>query len=275
MEDQPDPVDKGIRNLRQRSVFQRGDRQLVLALMLCTCGQNRVFAQECPSASATGPSIESQVRTLEGRLVFHNGIRQWFELKLDRPQCGQSSIQLVPLGEKYRDLEVLRECRVKSGGAIEFSPTGYYSLDIFQDVRRVEPVGLCSRQPRFPDYSGAKPDKQIHTYTVDMHVIYKPGDHPIVFHVLSAGRELAPWQAYASYMLTGGFALYGYCGDGFVVDKVFGTPEAHPGHFDVGIASFDPESAAQSNKWNLHLGYTCIRNEPRSVDHESFGGREF
>jgi hypothetical protein len=236
-----------------------------LVLVLFTCGGNRAFAQECPRTSSTGPSIASQVRTLEGRLVFHDGIRQWFELKLDRPQCGQSSIQLLQLRETYGDLEVLRGCRVKSGGAIEFSPTGYFSLDTFQGVRRVEPVGLCSPQPRFPEYSGAKPDKQIHTYTVDMHVTYKPGDHPIVFHVESAGRELAPWQAYASYMLTGGFALYGYCGDGFAVDKVFGTPEAHPGHFDDGIASFDPGSAAQSGKWNLHLGYTCIREEPRDL----------
>ena len=229
------------------------------ALALLTCGGNWAFAQECPRTSSTGPSIASRVRTLEGRLVFHDGIRQWFELKLDRPQCEQSSIQLVRLGENHRDLEVLRGCRVKSGGTIDFSPTGYYSLDTFQDVRRVEPVGPCSRQPDFPDYSGAKPDKRIPAYTVDMHVIYKPGDHPIVFHVVSAGRKLAPWQAYASYMLTGGYVLYGYCGDGFVADKVFGTPEAHPGYFDEGVASFDPESAAQLGTWNLHLGYTCIR----------------
>ena len=88
--------------------------------------------------------------------------------------------------------------------------------------------------------------------------------------LLSAGRKLMPWQAYASYMLTGGYVLYGYCGDGFVVDKVFGTPEAHPGHFDDGTASFDPESAAQSGKWNLHLGYTCIR-EAGAATIEPFG----
>jgi hypothetical protein len=98
-----------------------------------------------------------------------------------------------------------------------------------------------------------------------MHVIYGPEDHPIIFRVSSAGRELRPWQAYASYWLTGGFVLYGLCGEGFVIDKVFGTPQANPGHLDDprtpdDKAEFDPESAAQSGKRDLHLGYTCIRN---------------
>ena len=75
---------------------------------------------------------------------------------------------------------------------------------------------------------------------------------------------MRPWQAYASYMLTGGFVLYGYCGEGFVVDRVFGTPQATPQHFEEprtpeDAAMFDPESAAASGKKDLHLGYTCVR----------------
>ncbi len=218
----------------------------------------------------TGPTIPSQVRTLEGRLVFHDGIRAWFELKLNEPQCGQTSIQLVQITEESADIEGVRGCRVKSSGAIDFSPTGYYSRDTFQDVKEIQPVGTCLRQPLFPDYSGAKPDKIILKYRVDMHVHYGPGDHPITFHVRSAGRELRPWQAYASYSLTGGFVLYGHCAEGFVVDTVFGTPQAHPGHFDeprtsADMAMFDPEGAAASGKRDLQLAYTCIR-EPRQ-DH--------
>jgi len=65
-------------------------------------------------------------------------------------------------------------------------------------------------------------------------------------------------------MLTGGFVLYGYCGKGFAVDKVFGTKEASPSHFtergDSGdAAAFDPEGAAESGKKDLNLGYTCVR----------------
>ena len=238
-----------------------------LVLVLLTCAGNRAFGQECPRTSTTGPTIASQVRTLEGRLIFHNGIRQWFELKLDRPHCGQSSIELVQTDETSRALEVLRGCRIKSSGAIDFSSTGYYSLDIFQDVKKVEPVGTCPARSPFPDYSSVKPNGLVRAYRVDMHVSYRPGDHPILFHVRSAGRELRPWQAYASYMLTGEFVLYGHCGDGFVVDKVFGTQAAQPGHFDdprtpSDMASFDPESAAQAGKSDLHLGYTCVRELP-------------
>lgn len=92
------------------------------------------------------------------------------------------------------------------------------------------------------------------------------GEHPIIFRVTSAGKELHPWQAYASYLLTGGFVLYGHCGDGFVVDKVFGTREAKPSHFDEprtssDMAMFDPETAADSGKKHMHLGYTCIREQ--------------
>jgi hypothetical protein len=201
---------------------------------------------------------------LEGRLIFHEGIREWFELKLDQPQCGQTSIQLLDVSHDSTALEVLRGCRVRSRGAIDLSPTGYYSLDTYQAVNQVEPVGTCERQLPLPDYSNAKPDKGVTEYRVDMLLDYEPGDHPITFRVSSAGKELRPWQAYASYMLTGDFVLYGDCGEGFVVDKVFGTRQANPSHFDLprtssDRATFDPESAAASGESHLHLVYTCAR----------------
>lgn len=147
-------------------------------------------------------------------------------------------------------------------GATDFSETGYYSLDVFQDVNQIEPVGACKRQLPFPDYSKTKPDKSVHEYQVDMQVNYEPGDHPIIFHVSSANKELRPWQAYVSYMLTGGFVLYGQCGDGFFVDKAFGTPQANPSAADD-MATFDPENAAASGKTSLHLGFTCVRSKKR------------
>jgi hypothetical protein len=161
-------------------------------------------------------------------------------------------------------MEVLRGCRVTSRGALNFSTTGYYSLDVYQDVQVIESVGKCERQSSFPDYSKAKPEEAIRAYRVDMRVNYEPGDHPVVFHITSAGKQLRPWQVYAGYFLTGGFVLYGSCAKGFVVDKVFGTPLANPSHFDEprtsgDMAMFDPESAAAAIKKDLHLGYTCVR----------------
>ena len=232
--------------------------RIIATLPPLICLKVAAIAQQCPKASATGPTTASEQRMLEGLLLFHNGIREWFELKLDQPQCGQTSIQLVRIERDWTPLEIFRGCRVRSKGTIDFSGTGYYSLDTYQSVDAIEPVGTCNRKPPLPDYSQAKPDKTIVAYRVEMDVDYEPGDHPIVFHVSHSGKPLRPWQAYASYMLTGGFVLYGHCGEGFVVDKVFGTSEAHPSNSDE-VAAFDPESAAASGKKHLRLGYTCVR----------------
>jgi hypothetical protein len=236
----------------------------VLALPLVACGINRAFGEDCQEpADLNNLEFASQIRTLEGRLIFHNGLRQWFELKLDKPQCGQDSIQLMRFKGSPRDLQVLRGCQVKSSGPVGLSPTGYYSLDIFQDVKTIASIGACSRQPPFPDYSGANPDGTVRGYRVDMHVIY-PGDYPVTFHVSSDGKELRPWQAYVDYLLTGGFVLFGRCAKGFVVDEVFGTPSANPGHFldprtPEDMADFDPFGSWQAGHSDMHLGYTCIR----------------
>jgi len=249
-----------IRTLR----YPRRMPGLLLKYALLVLGVGCASAQTCPKWSETGPSAPSEIRTLEGQLVFHDGIRGWFELKLDNPQCGQASIQLVRGERAWTSLEVLRGCTVSSQGPIDFSTTGYYSLSMYQDVRTIESVGKCERQSPFPSYSKARPDRTIRAYRVDMHVNYEPGDHPVAFRVTAGGKELQPWQAYANYMLTGGFVLYGLCGDGFVVDKVFGTSEARPGHFvepriSGDMAMFDPESAAAAGKRDLGLGYTCVR----------------
>lgn len=237
-------------------------------LALVLCAGVPAFGQQCPTSNATGASVPSAVRTLEGRLVYHDGIRKWFELKLDQPQCKQNSIQLVRINGSWTPLQVLRGCKVRSKGAIDASPTGYYSLEMNQAVDSIEAVGACTRQPALPDYSNAKPDPAIRAYRVDMHVDYEPGDHPILFHVSDSGKELRPWQAYANYELTGGFVLYGNCGKGFVVDKVSGTPEAHPSHFTEALdpsdkAAFDPEGASAAGKRDLRLSYTCVRGSQK------------
>jgi len=133
---------------------------------------------------------------------------------------------------------------------------------MYQNLQAIEPIGKCERKPPFPDYSNAKPDSGIREYRVDM-IFNNKQNRPIPFRVTSAGKQLRPWQAYASYFLTGGSILYGNCGQGFVVGKVFGTPEANPNHFDPeskdDMAMFDPETAAAAGKWHLQLSYTCVR----------------
>ncbi len=123
--------------------------RLAIALLLFTTPA-RVLPQPCPQAKPEGPFVASEVLTLEGQLVFHDGIRQWFELKLDRPQCEQGSTVLVR-GDKDREpLEALRACRVRSRGEMAISGTGYYSLATYQFVDEITPVGNCVRQLPFP-----------------------------------------------------------------------------------------------------------------------------
>jgi|SRR5579859_324216 len=219
---------------------------------------SQASGRECPSETTSGPAAMSLTRTLEGAVVFHDGIRKWFEIKLEAPTCGVNSIQLVDLQDQSKHLEIFRGCRVKSKGTLNYAGTGYFSLDIFQSVEAIDPDPACNRQSPFPDYTESKPERVVRAYRVDMHVDYRPGDHPIRFQVSSGRRKLHPWQAYAGYLLTGGYVLYGFCGEGFVVNRVFGPRQARPMLIDQ--AMFDPESAAQAGKWNLHLGYSCIRD---------------
>jgi hypothetical protein len=242
----------------------RGLVAIAVFVLLLACGADRACAQECPQIDANGDSSESEIRTLRGLLIFHDGVRQWFELRMDRPECGDRSIQLMKSDDKSRSIEVLRGCHVVSTGRIAFSPTGYYSLNTFQNVEKIAPEASCVRQKPLPDAVDAKPDKLIRAYTVNMHLYDGAADQPIIFHVWGAGRELRPWQAYVSYLLTGGRVLYGHCAEGFVVDKIFGPKEADPMHFldpktPGDMAAFNPEGAAAMGKRDLHLGYTCIR----------------
>lgn len=230
----------------------------VLALILVLSSALTGFCQQCPLDNDKGPSIPSESRTLEGQLIYHDGIRQWYELKLDQSQCGQSSIELVRTDPDWTPLEVLRGCRVHAQGPIGISGTGYYSLDMYQDVMKIQASGDCVRQLPFPDYSKARPDKKIRSYRVNMDIDYIKGDHPIRVRITHAGKELRPWQAYASYSLTGGYVLYGNCAKGFVVNTVIGTPQASPEFIDN--AMFDPESAAAKGITHLHMGYTCVRH---------------
>lgn len=238
--------------------------RIAIAFVLCFCSAVGAVAQACPGSSAKGSPLESAPQTLTGKLLFHNGLRQWFELRLDQPKCGQHSVELVTLDRAWTSIQVLRGCSVRVRGPLGDALTGYYSLEVYQDVKHIEPVGNCVRQPPFPDYSKARPAPNIREYRVEMQIDYEQRDTPITFKVTSGGRELHPWQAYASYFLTGGFVLYGNCANGFVVGKVFGNPEAQPDHFeDPGSpgdqAMFDPDDAASAGIKHLKLGYSCIR----------------
>jgi len=229
---------------------------------LFVCAGLAARGQQCPTEN--GPS---EARTLEGKLIYHDGLRKWFELKLDRPECGEKSIELFQIRgvlapRSPSGLETFRGCRIRTTGALCGPASGYYTLDLNQTVDEIEAVGACRKQPPFPDFSKAKPDKSIRSYRVGMTIDYMQADHPIFLRVSSGGKELQPWQAYASYWLTGGYVLYGYCARGFAVDRVFGDAEATPEHFEErgnpnDAAVFGPDDTPGVAHKKLQLGYTC------------------
>jgi hypothetical protein len=223
------------------------------------------LGQQCPKSDEVADGYWSEVRTLEGNLIFHDGIRQWIELRLDHAQCGKSSIEIFPWNSPR--LQALRGCRVKSTGGFGGAVSGYYTLPINQTPETIEPVGKCELKAPFPDYSGATPDKSIRAYRVEMHINIGLRDFPISVRASSSGKELRPWQAYASYFLTGGWVLYGSCAEGFIVNRVYGDQRAAPQHLEsLGTpddkATFGPPwKPIVTGEKDMRLGYTCVREK--------------
>jgi hypothetical protein len=98
-----------------------------------------------------------------------------------------------------------------------------------------------------------------------MRINYQARGGHIVVTAESDGRILTPWQAYASYWLTGGYVFYAYCADGFDLTHFVGTPETKPWLVDNYIA-MDPEGAAQKHVTRLRLDYTCRREPAQSKE---------
>lgn len=240
-----------------------------LAWLLGLSGAVAASAQQCPYQDASGFHA-SAAHSLDGQLVYHDGARKWFELKLATPQCGMHSLQLTRREGGWAELVGLRGCRVRAEGALEVARTGYYSLDLFEEVKKIEPLGGCTRQPPLVDFaahldrSQEKPDAALDTYDVALQVHLDPPDRPIDLLVTHGGEPLNPWQSYANYWRTGADVLYGQCAEGFYVDAVYGPAEAHPTHStermaEGDIAVFTLESAAAAGKKELALGFTCKR----------------
>ncbi len=223
------------------------------------------LGQACPRENPKGPNFDSQELWLDGTAVFHNGLRRWMELKPKEPVCGNSSIQLlqgsgggfeVDEGDSLQ-LEALRGCHIAVKGKLGIPATGYYSAPLYFGVIQVRPGAGCRRQPAIPTYWYAQPDASVQRYRVSMVVNYK-GEGSVRATIRSGARSLAPWQAYASYWLTGSHMLYAYCGKGFHLSEFQGTPEAKPDVIDDEV-SMDPEGAAQMGVWHLRLDFNCRR----------------
>ena len=243
----------------------------LLAVALCLISVHSAPAQSCPKENPSGPLIESAPQTLTGKVVYHDEIRQWFGLQLDTPVCGvDKEIQLLQGGGAFEvdegnahEIEVFRGCRVTVHGPLGIPGTGYYSAELYQNADKIEPAKDCVLKPHLPDYSKAKVESSIRSYRVAMRINYQARGGHIVVTAESGGKTLTPWQAYASYWLTGSFGFYAQCADGFDLASFSGTPETKPWLIENQIA-MDPETAATKHVTQLRLDYTCRRESKTS-----------
>ena len=96
---------------------------------------------------------------------------------------------------------------VTVSGALGLPETGYYSAEIYQQADSVKAADDCVRQPAFPDYSKAKPDRNVRSYQVKMWFHNTPPEGPVHATIVSGQRQMQPWNVYASYFLTGEFVF--------------------------------------------------------------------
>jgi hypothetical protein len=144
--------------------------RVVLFFAVLILAASTSTAQDCPRSDPKGPLIDSAVRTLTGKVVFHNDLRGWLSLELQNPVCGEGIVQLVQLDAQKDEasLEVFRGCTVTITGKLGLSGTLYYSAEIYQEVDSIKPAGDCKRQPAFPDFSKVRPDPAVRSYSVKL-----------------------------------------------------------------------------------------------------------
>jgi hypothetical protein len=216
-----------------------------------------LLAQACPTAadSETG-SDTAHSSVLHGRMVYHNDLRQWLGLRLDKPACGQYEIQLVfNDAAAWSNAEALRSCQVTVIGKIFESPTGYYSAVLAVSEPSLLPDRSCHAFPTKPDLSAAPIASSVHLYHVSITVDYR-GKGQVSVHVSDGNRTtpLEPWQAYAHYMLTGGADVIWFgCRKEFQLEHARGT-EILPGDDDAGASLGNPRGLNT-------ITYSCERKQ--------------
>jgi len=189
-------------------------------------------AQSCPTQDAAGQHDASESSVLHGILVHHDELRTWLGLKLDRPACGESEIQLTfDTPDAWRKAETLRNCGVTATGVLFLAPTAHYSAGMAIENPKLQPDESCRPLPLDPDPSKAPVPPNLRTYHVLITIDTRGKGHTEV-RVSSdadAPEPLAPWQAYAHFSLNGGGdVLWFGCREGFSPGDAVKNPPATP-----------------------------------------------
>lgn len=199
---------------------------------LASAGTN---AQQCPVENTSGLGEARESSALHGTLIFHDELRQWLGISLDRPICGQTEIQLVfSNGRAWREAEALRACAVTAIGKLYYSPTGYYSTAtaVSDAIIRADPS--CHPFPVKPDPSQASIPTKLMSFRARILVDFRGRGHTEVKIWSGGGRQvpMKPWQTYVNFNLTGlEDVIWFSCRRGFHIKSVVQTPKAKDGIF--------------------------------------------
>ncbi len=203
-------------------------RALVLALLLSSA--TAICAQSCPVGDSPDAKEASH---LHGVLQYHDELREWIGLHLDRPACGERVVQLVFLdrdsGLRWRQAKALGGCGVTVTGTLYQPSTGYYSAALAISDPKLEPDASCHPRPLDPDISKAQPLKGLSAYHASIIVEFAGAGHITVTAWQDDPKHtpLQPWQAYVHKTLTGsGELMWVECGEEFAVAQVTRTPPA-------------------------------------------------
>lgn len=194
-------------------------------------------------------------------MVYHDDLRRWLGLKLDKPACGQREIQLVfSDAAAWRKAETLRGCLLTVTGKIFDSPTGYYSASLAMSDSTLHADSSCHPFPVKPDLSTSPIPPSVRLYHVSITVDYRGKGH-VGVHVSdgqNGAMPLKPWQAYAHYMLTAGADVIWFgCRKEFQLEHVTQEPaggEILPEDDDAGAA------LRNMNGSNI-ITYSCQRKQ--------------
>jgi len=225
-------------------------------MLLLSC--RNVSAQVCPSGyGSLAKEHAKEVSSLHGKLIYHEDLWQWHELELDKKTCDSESVEVFSGKTDEKQVHRYRDCSVTITGRL-FFPNAGFVLGLAIDADKIQPDRDCRPHP-VEDLSKVPIPETVGGYIVIIQVDYG-NDHTDVKIRQSAQSAtlLTPWQAYASYYLTGGRTVIWFdCAEEFDIIKANQIPKRN----DEIIPSVRGDNFTTFDGRGLHtLTFQCQRS---------------
>jgi hypothetical protein len=225
-------------------------------MTLLSC--RNLSAQVCPSGSGSlAKEHAKEVSSLHGKLIHHENLWQWHSLELDKKTCDWESVEVFSGKIDEKQIHRYRDCGVTITGRL-FFPNAGFVLGLAIDADKIQPDRDCKPYP-VEDLSKAPIPKTVRDYIVNIQVDYSNNHTDVKIRQSAQSMTLlTPWQAYASYYLTGvGTVIWFDCAKGFDVIKANQIPK---GNSEI-IPSVRGDNGTVFDGRGLHnLTFQCQRS---------------